>query len=174
VNEIDAEVHYNNDPLQEIRPDVLEQGRPYPSRAYRHFHKDFTAAGLYPDAGEVTITIPPEVIPAAQEAAEAIVPVETKAKDKVTEKELFVLKVTIKFSLSDPTGGVYFVMPTNDLVKDRPQHVFTHNQTNSARLWFPCLDTWTDRVTWTLTFTVPPKMTAGKHSHDLQHLAIEE
>eukprot|EP01134_Creolimax_fragrantissima_P007396 CFRG7396T1 len=173
VNGIDAEYNYDNDPLMEIvsaactNPTAghADSDQQSPTRAYRHFAKEFKTAQINPDLGELMVFVPRSVMPPEEEGVPDEIDVD-KNKDKDKEgaekkvKELFQLTITIKFSLVNPRGGVYFVMPTSELVNDRPPHMFTHNQTNGARLWFPCLDTWTDRATWTLTYTVPPKMTA--------------
>lgn len=39
-------------------------------------------------------------------------------------------------------------------------HLFTYGHENSARLWFPCIDTWSEVCTWRLEFTVDDFMTA--------------
>lgn len=38
--------------------------------------------------------------------------------------------------------------------------MFTYGNENSARLWFPCIDTWSEVCTWRLEFTVDEFMTA--------------
>lgn len=65
------------------------------------------------------------------------------------------LKVRVEFSLEDPQGGVHFVMPEGEGgLADRSAHLFTYGHENSARLWFPCIDTTSEPCTWKLEFTV--------------------
>lgn len=39
-------------------------------------------------------------------------------------------------------------------------HMFTYGWENSARLWFPCIDSFSEVCTWKLEFTVDSAMTA--------------
>merc|ERR1719230_2432461 len=43
---------------------------------------------------------------------------------------------------------------------ERAAHMFTFGHENSARLWFPCIDTTSEPCTWKLEFTVDESMTA--------------
>lgn len=38
--------------------------------------------------------------------------------------------------------------------------MFTYGHENSSRLWFPCIDSWSEVCTWSLDFTVDLTMTA--------------
>ena len=74
-----------------------------------------------------------------------------------------VLKVSVEFSLEDPKGGVHFVVPDGAeglTMAERAAHMFTFGHENSARLWFPCIDTTSEPCTWKLEFTVDESMTA--------------
>ena len=73
------------------------------------------------------------------------------------------LKVSVEFSLEDPKGGVHFVVPEGGegvSLTERAAHMFTYGHENSARLWFPCIDTTSEPCTWKLEFTVEESMTA--------------
>jgi len=71
------------------------------------------------------------------------------------------LKVRVEFSLEDPLGGVHFVVPEGEgTLADRSAHLYTYAHENSARLWFPCVDTNSEPCTWKLEFTVDECMTA--------------
>uniref|UniRef100_T1JF23 Transcription initiation factor TFIID subunit 2 n=1 Tax=Strigamia maritima TaxID=126957 RepID=T1JF23_STRMM len=43
---------------------------------------------------------------------------------------------------------------------DRAAHIFTYGHSNSSRLWFPCIDSYSEPCTWNLEFTVDVSMTA--------------
>eukprot|EP00731_Ephydatia_muelleri_P018688 Em0011g728a len=71
------------------------------------------------------------------------------------------VKIFIEFSLEQPKGGVQFVVPpgtTPDIMQHA--HVFTYGWENSSRLWFPCVDSYTEPCHWSLNFTVPSNMVA--------------
>jgi transcription initiation factor TFIID subunit 2 len=61
--------------------------------------------------------------------------------------------VRIEYSVQNPKAGMYFVLPTEELPY-RSAHMYTHNGTNDARFWFPCIDTHTERPTWEMEYTV--------------------
>ena len=42
----------------------------------------------------------------------------------------------------------------------RAAHFFSCGHENSSRLWFPCIDTFSELCTWKLEFTVDESMTA--------------
>lgn len=65
------------------------------------------------------------------------------------------LKIMIEFSLEQPKGGVQFVCDTS-----KDTHVFSYGWANSVRLWFPCVDSYTEVCHWSLSFTVPHNMKA--------------
>uniref|UniRef100_A0A8D9B9A4 Transcription initiation factor TFIID subunit 2 n=1 Tax=Cacopsylla melanoneura TaxID=428564 RepID=A0A8D9B9A4_9HEMI len=91
--------------------------------------------------GELIISITPEAAPLIQ-----------------TGKPV---RVTVEFSLENPVGGVQFVVPEGEgSLLDRNAHLFTCPHENSARLWFPCIDTYSEVCTWRLEFTVDEYLTA--------------
>jgi len=91
--------------------------------------------------GEVTICLPSEVHKAV--------------KDKKP------ICVSIDFTLENPKGGIQFVVPKNNGdVSDCAAHLFTYGHENTSRLWFPCIDTFSEPCTWKLEFTVDESMTA--------------
>ena len=60
-----------------------------------------------------------------------------------------------------PKGGVKFVVPDMDgTMLDRGAHLFTYGHENSSRLWFPCIDAYSEVCTWKLEYTVDMYMTA--------------
>jgi len=71
------------------------------------------------------------------------------------------LRVSVEFSIEDPLGGVHFVVPEGEgSLAERSAHLFTYGHENSARLWFPCIDTTSEPCTWKLEFTVDESMVA--------------
>jgi len=71
------------------------------------------------------------------------------------------LRVSVEFSIEDPQGGVHFVVPDGEgSLAERSAHMFTYGHENSARLWFPCIDTTSEPCTWKLEFTVDESMVA--------------
>ncbi|KAK3885001.1 hypothetical protein Pcinc_010743 [Petrolisthes cinctipes] len=71
------------------------------------------------------------------------------------------LRVGVEFSLEKPQSGLHFVVPsTEGTLTEKAAHLFTYGNENSARLWFPCIDTWSEVCTWRLEFTVDDFMTA--------------
>ena len=90
------------------------------------------------------------------------------------------LRVGIEFSLENPDGGIHFVVPESEpdppagskkpapssapvkerSMAERAAHMFTCSHENSSRLWFPCVDSYSELCTWKLEFTVDESMTA--------------
>ncbi|XP_078698884.1 transcription initiation factor TFIID subunit 2-like [Branchiostoma floridae x Branchiostoma belcheri] len=71
------------------------------------------------------------------------------------------LQVSIEFSLEKPKGGLQFVVPDMEgTMAERGAHVFSYGLENSSRLWFPCVDSYSELCTWKLEFTVDAAMTA--------------
>ncbi|KAL5486751.1 hypothetical protein EMCRGX_G019270 [Ephydatia muelleri] len=98
---------------------------------------------LQATAGELVIKIPRDVL------------------DNLAWSEGRYVKIFIEFSLEQPKGGVQFVVPpgtTPDIMQHA--HVFTYGWENSSRLWFPCVDSYTEPCHWSLNFTVPSNMVA--------------
>ena len=100
------------------------------------------------------------------------------ARDRGLIREGRPLKVRIEFSLENPEGGIHFVVPKCDTdnsassskkpalptkeksMSERAAHIFTSSHENSSRLWFPCVDSFSEICTWKLEFTVDESMTA--------------
>ena len=95
------------------------------------------------------------------------------------------LKVGIEFSLQSPQGGIHFVVPKVENADPAPSkkpgtsaaaaipvkektmaekaaHLFTTSYENSSRLWFPCIDSFSELATWKLEFTVEPPEAARR------------
>ncbi|KAF0749584.1 Uncharacterized protein FWK35_00021467, partial [Aphis craccivora] len=71
------------------------------------------------------------------------------------------IKISVEYSLEQPSGGVHFVIPEGDgSLVERRAHMFTMCFENSSRLWFPCVDSYAEPCTWDLEFTVDENMTA--------------
>eukprot|EP00057_Strongylocentrotus_purpuratus_P009012 XP_011663486.1 PREDICTED: transcription initiation factor TFIID subunit 2 [Strongylocentrotus purpuratus] len=71
------------------------------------------------------------------------------------------LRLSIEFSLENPSGGIHFVVPdAEDTMAERAAHMFTYSLENSSRLWFPCVDSYSEPCTWKLEFTVDSDMMA--------------
>lgn len=128
---------------------------------YRRSLEDFCNEHLYaaentdPDAsaGELWIKVPPEAYHMVQEGCG--------------------LRITIEFSICEPEGGIHFVLaesPDGTLMPSS-SHMFTQAYENSTRLWFPCVDSFTDPCTWQLEFTVDKNLTAVS-SGELQEVIM--
>ncbi|XP_072045257.1 LOW QUALITY PROTEIN: transcription initiation factor TFIID subunit 2-like [Amphiura filiformis] len=71
------------------------------------------------------------------------------------------LRVSIEFSLERPSGGMHFVVPEMEgSMAERGAHMFTYGIENACRLWFPCIDSYSEPCTWKLEFTVDAAMIA--------------
>nr|CAG4640612.1 EOG090X00M6 [Eulimnadia texana] len=71
------------------------------------------------------------------------------------------LRIGIEFSLEQPAGGVHFVVPNDEgTLAERGAHMFTYGWENSARSWFPCIDSFSEVCTWKMEYTVDASMTA--------------
>ncbi|XP_046544224.1 transcription initiation factor TFIID subunit 2-like [Haliotis rubra] len=91
--------------------------------------------------GEVTIRLPQEAFPLMA--------------------EMRAIRISIEFSLDNPKGGVHFVVPNIEgSLAERGAHMFSYGHENSSRLWFPCVDTFSEPCSWKLEFTVDREMTA--------------
>ncbi|XP_042243204.1 transcription initiation factor TFIID subunit 2-like isoform X2 [Homarus americanus] len=90
---------------------------------------------------------------------ELVIVVPSEAQHMIQEGKP--LKVGVEFSLEKPQSGLHFVVPnTEGTLVEKAAHMFTYGHENSARLWFPCIDTWSEVCTWRLEFTVDDFMTA--------------
>lgn len=77
------------------------------------------------------------------------------------------MRIGIEFSLEQPSGGLHFVVPPGEgtlaevnikfliineflifkyLFHQRCAHMFTYGWENSARLWFPCIDSYSEVI----------------------------
>nr|CAG4643703.1 EOG090X00M6 [Lepidurus arcticus] len=100
-------------------------------------------AAVDPDlnTGELMIRIPPEAIHMVNEGRP--------------------LRIGIEFSLEQPSSGLHFVVPPGEgSLAERGAHLYTCGYENSSRLWFPCIDSYSEVCTWKLEFTVDECMTA--------------
>ena len=71
------------------------------------------------------------------------------------------IKVSVEFQVERPLGGIHFVVPEGEgSLADRGAHLFTSGFENCSRLWFPCIDTFSEPCSWKLEFTVDASMTA--------------
>lgn len=71
------------------------------------------------------------------------------------------LKVTVEFGIERPLGGVRFVVPDGEgSLADRGAHMFSSGFENCSRLWFPCIDTFSETCLWKLEITVDVSMIA--------------
>nr|CAG4635921.1 EOG090X00M6 [Eubosmina coregoni] len=90
---------------------------------------------------------------------ELVIKIPTEATHLMTEGRP--LRIGIEFSLEQPAGGLHFVVPQGEgSLAERSAHMFTYGWENSARLWFPCIDSYAEVCTWKLEFTVDASMTA--------------
>lgn len=90
--------------------------------------------------GEVLLKLPPEALALVQ--------------------ELKPIRVCIEFSLEKPEAGIHFVVPDVENLAEKAAHMFTYGAENSSRLWFPCIDSYSEPCTWKLEFTVDRLLTA--------------
>ncbi|XP_067032704.1 transcription initiation factor TFIID subunit 2-like isoform X1 [Acropora muricata] len=91
--------------------------------------------------GELVIRIPKEVSACANEGRQ--------------------FRVSIEFSLEHPEGGIQFVVPKREgTMAQRSAHLFSYGSANSSRLWFPCVDSYSELCTWSIDVTVDKDMVA--------------
>lgn len=62
-------------------------------------------------------------------------------------------KVTVDYSISNPTLGIFFIHPTKDK-PDKPFQAWTHSEPAEARYWYPCQDTPESKSPITMHITV--------------------
>lgn len=73
------------------------------------------------------------------------------------------LTVSISFMLENPVAGIYFVVNESDqdnADSDFMPHMYTCRRSNSSRLWFPCVDSFSESCTWSINITVDEDYTA--------------
>nr|XP_027199421.1 transcription initiation factor TFIID subunit 2-like [Dermatophagoides pteronyssinus] len=95
------------------------------------------------------------------------VPELSDIKSLILERKTF--SVNISYFIENPKGGIYFsVQETNNSNDDRNDvqedqympHMFTYERSNLSRLWFPCVDSFSESCTWTILITCPEDYTA--------------
>ncbi|XP_076092140.1 transcription initiation factor TFIID subunit 2-like isoform X2 [Mytilus galloprovincialis] len=136
----DARFLYNDPSLEICQGDAKQRNLDY----FQNFHLT-SMTTVDPDTGngEVTIRMPPESHPLIS--------------------ELRPFKVCIEFSLEQPKGGIHFVTPNMEgTPAERSCHLFTYKSLyeNSSRMWFPCIDTFSELCTWKIEITTEMDMTA--------------
>ncbi|KAK3736334.1 hypothetical protein QZH41_020807, partial [Actinostola sp. cb2023] len=107
--------------------------------------------------GELTIRIPKEVQACAMERRQ--------------------FRISIEYSVDHPEGGIQFVTPKGEgTMAERSAHLFTYGYGNSSslrvlamlmimipllcRLWFPCVDSFSEVCTWSIDITTSKDMIA--------------
>ena len=70
------------------------------------------------------------------------------------------IKLNIECKLDKPKGGIQFIIPHTSLLIDNiapPQgcHMYTTVQGNNSRLWFPCVDCYSELCTWEINICCP-------------------
>lgn len=86
------------------------------------------------------------------------------------------VKLTIEFGVERPLGGLHFVVPPeglNSTNAERAAHMYTSGFENCSRLWFPCVDAFSEPCTWKMEFTVDANMVAVAPG-DLQEVVYSE
>lgn len=128
-----------NDPTLEI---CQEDGKQRNLDFFQNCHLKCMLA-VDPDQGngEVTIKLPNEVFPMIA--------------------DLRPIKLCIEFAVEQPKGGIHFVVPNIEgTLAEKAAHMFTYRHENSSRLWFPCIDTYSEPCTWKIEITCDLNMTA--------------
>lgn len=137
-DQYEAKFLYNDPTLEICQGDAKQRNLDY----FQHCHFSAMSA-VDPDNGngEITVRLPPEMY--------------------LNIAELRPFRLCIEFSLENPKGGLHFVLP--DLPgppHEKAAHVFTAGLNNCSRLWFPCLDTYSEPCTWKIEVTVDNELTA--------------
>ena len=73
-----------------------------------------------------------------------------------------ILKILIECKLDRPKGGIQFIIPQNNLLSwdhfttlPPGTHLYTSTRGNSSRLWFPCVDSYSELCTWEINICCP-------------------
>ncbi|KAI6651950.1 hypothetical protein LOD99_4829 [Oopsacas minuta] len=71
-----------------------------------------------------------------------------------------IIKLNIECKLDKPKGGIQFVLPPESHFSDNqtlPQgsHLYTSTHGNTSRLWFPCVDCYSELCTWEINICCP-------------------
>ena len=114
--------------------------------------------------GELTITIP------ARPRSPSLISLQNSITTRSHSADI--VKVGIEFVVENPQAGLYFVVPTfeDDKKKRTPVekkspaergcYLFSGGPENSSRLWFPCVDSYSESCPWNIEITVDKDMTA--------------
>lgn len=139
VNDVEATFQYNDPSLDLTQRDNKSRNLEFLSSCHL-----IAVESVDPECGyngEIAIKVPSEV-----------------HKTLSTQNPV---KVCLHFTLEDPQGGIHFVVPDAEgTLKERGAHLYTYGHENSSRLWFPCVDTYSEPCTWKLEFTVDESMIA--------------
>lgn len=144
VNEIEALFEQRNC-LQQIIPDTE-------NRVTAEVFTDYYRAALYlSDDGELSVWVPDQIIARKEEK----------------------LIIRIYYELRKPKGGIHFVQPHPKAYPERFPHMYTDNEPNGARMWFPCIDNLTEHSTYEMEYTVDPDLLVVS-SGDLIEQVLDE
>jgi len=104
---------------------------------------------------------------------ELIIQIPELSDIKAAIAERKTLHLYITYMVENPKGGLYFAVnnqsnqasdsdseKTTLLEDDFMPHMFTYGRSNSSRLWFPCVDSFSESCTWTIMVTVSDIFTA--------------
>ncbi|ODM99054.1 Transcription initiation factor TFIID subunit 2 [Orchesella cincta] len=138
INNTEASFSYY-DPAMEIT-DAEHPNNQYSLDQFAVHHRN-AVLECDPDAGggEIVIRIPPEL------------------SHIVDEGRRFT--VAMEYSLENPQSGMHFFVPEDQTGLERA-HMFTTRHENSSRLWFPCIDSYSEVCTWDLEFKVEENLVA--------------
>ncbi|KAF6025697.1 TAF2 [Bugula neritina] len=91
---------------------------------------------------------------------ELIIHLPKEVEDDVNNGRKFIL--SIEFALHEPAGGLHFVLPRmkDGTLLRNAMHLFSYGEHNSARMWFPCIDSYNELCTWKIEVTVEAMMVA--------------
>ena len=93
------------------------------------------------NGGEITVRLPSETMPL------------------VKEKKM--LRLSIEFCLDKPSSIIHFVVPNGEgSAVERASHMYSYRWGNSSRLWFPCIDSYSELCTWKVEVTCDVGMVA--------------
>lgn len=90
-------------------------------------------------------------------------------------RERLPIKVSVSWLVRNPSAGLYFIMTdlaangnggdegeqlVNGVHPEQLVHLYTAKRNNSSRLWFPCVDSFSESCTWNIMVTVDEHLTA--------------
>ncbi|CAL1530604.1 unnamed protein product [Lymnaea stagnalis] len=134
----DAEFSYFDPTLNICQGNPVKRNIDYFQKCQRNA---LTAVDSDQGNGELIITLPKEILPAIS--------------------ALSSFQVCVEFGLKDAKGGVHFVVPDMPgTMAERSAHMFTYSVENFSRMWFPCVDSFSEPCTWKIEVTVDRDMTA--------------